>query len=229
MNVFSKLNTLMRANVRESVEKLTEANAISIYNQEIVEAEELLSRRRDALAAAIASRKQLEEDIALLERRIGKRERQLQRLPPAERSEELLRLAAAEIAGLEAELERLKRSHVACCQQISREELALRRLLGEIKEHRREMKMLKAQVHRQACALPGSQTISGRLAALRETRAAINGSVRNGDHLESGMEEAIQRVEGSPVDRELARSGRDDSDLRVAEVLHRLRALDAAT
>ena len=206
MRVFSKLNTLLRASVRESVEKLTGANTIRIYTQEIVETEELLSRRRDALAAAIASRKELEEEIALLARRISKRERQVQRLPKAERGEELLRLAAAEIAGFEAEMESLKRAHVERCQQISREELSLRRLLGETKEHRRELKMLEAQVRRKESAPSGSQTISGRLAALRETRAAISGSVRTGDHLESGMEEAIQRVDGSPVDRELART-----------------------
>jgi phage shock protein A len=228
MRVFSKLQTLLRANVRESVETVTEANAIRIYRQEIVEAEELLSRRREALAAAIASRKDLEVEIGDLQRRIGKRERQVQRLPEAECSEDLLRLAATEIAGFETELNSLKRNHSERCRQISREELALRKLLGEIRGHRREIRLLESQVRRQRSGGPGGQTISGRLAALRETRDAISGSVSEGEHLEAGMEEAIQRVDGSPMDRELSSAGQDDSALHVADVLHRLKGLASA-
>ena len=63
MSIFTKLNTLFRAGVRESAEALTDANAIRIYRQEIIDAESLLTRRRDALAAMIAARKEVEDDI----------------------------------------------------------------------------------------------------------------------------------------------------------------------
>ena len=70
MNVFKKLNTLMRAGARESAERITDANAIRIYRQEIVDAENLLERRRLALAGLIATRKDLEREISSGERRI---------------------------------------------------------------------------------------------------------------------------------------------------------------
>ena len=222
MSVFTKLHTLFRANVRESVEKVTEANAIRIYRQEIVEAEALLSQRRDALAAAIATRCELEADIARAERRIRRREQQLNELPAAERSDELLQLAATEIAEAEAELEQLKQAHVDRCRQINREELALRRLLAEIRNHRRDLKLLEPQLQRRRQGTASCETISGRLAALRETRSGLNASVQADDHIEAGTAEAIERVNGNPVDRALGAAGQDTESLRVAAVLKRL-------
>lgn len=227
MNVFTKLNTLFRANVRESVERVTDANAIRIYRQEIVEAEELLAHRREALAATIATRRELEQDIDQLQKRIGKREEQVRQVPETERSDSLLELAAREIASLESELATHKQRHVEICELVSREEIALRKLLGETREHRREVGLLESQVNRQRAGVPAGQTISGRIAALRETRASIVGTVAGGDHLESGMEEALERVGTSPVDRELRERGRDDASLHIQSVLNRLRGLEA--
>ena len=224
MNMMTKLNTLFRASLRESVEQVTDANAVRIYRQEIVEAEELLSLRRDQLAATIATRRELEQDIDQMERRIARREDQLRRLPESERGEDLLQLAAREIAAFESELQESKRHLQA--ELISREELALRKLLAEIKEHRREIKLLESRFRRHRPGTPATQTVSGRLAALRETRTAIDGCISRGDHLEAGMEEAVARVESSPVDRELEARQRDDHSVHVESVLARLRNLE---
>lgn len=227
MSVFTKLNTLFRASMRESVERVTDVNAIRIYRQEIVEAEELLNLRRDQLAATIATRRELEQDIARMERRIARREEQLRRLPESERGEELLALAAREIAAFESELQQGKQRHVELCELISREELALRKLLAETREHRREIKLLESRFRGQRPGTPAGQTISGRLAALRETRAAIAGAARGSDFLEAGVEEALARVETSPVDRKLEACRQDDETLHVEAVLARLRKLGA--
>ena len=227
MTIMTKLNTLWRAGLRESAERVTEANAIRIYRQEIVDAEELLAQRRDALAVSIATRRQLEADIERLQQRAARREQQVTGLPPAERTEAVLTLAAEEIAGLERELEDNKQRHVALCAAINREERALRQLLGEIREHRREIRLLESQRRRQCAATPGNQTISGRLAALKETRAAICGTVTEAEHLEESMEEAIERVTSSPLERSLRQSGQDEATQRAAAVLARLKAVDA--
>ena len=225
MKVFSKLNTLFRAGVRESVEHLTDANAIRIYRQEIVEAEELLAQRRDALAATIATRRELEQDMDLLQKRISKREEQVRSIPDTERGEPLLEQTAREIAGFERELAGHEQRHLEICEIVARDETSLRKLLAEIREHRREIKLLESQVRRQRA--PSGQTVSGRLAALRETRASIIGAVAGQDHLEAGMEETIERVSGSPVDRELQALGADDLTQHVQTVLSRLRSLGA--
>jgi len=227
MQIFNKLGTLMRAGVRESVEHLTDANAIRIYRQEIVEAEELMSSRRDALAAAIATRRETEGEISSLQGRIQRKEDQISRLHEAARSDELLQAAAREIASYESRLAASKQRHVAICEDISREELALRRLLGEIKEHRRDIKLLESQLSRQRGLhnpVPG-QSISGRLASLRQTRATISDSVSGNQHYEAGMTEALERVESSALDRELTAAAVDDESLHIASVMTRLQGL----
>ncbi len=223
MSVFDKLNTLLRANVTESVTRLTDANAVRIYRQEIVDAETLANQRRDALAATIATRRELESATSRLSTQISQREAQVKSLPEPEASEELLTLAAREIADLEAELETAKRRHIDICELISREERALRKLLGEIREHRREIGLLESQLRHQRISPSASQTLSGRLAALRETRASLKDSVLAGDALEAGMEEAMDRVHGSELEQSLRRRGLDERSHRVAEVLARLR------
>ena len=226
MSIFTKLNTLFRAGVRESAEALTDANAIRIYRQEIIDAESMLTRRRDALAAIIAARKEVEDDIKRSQCRISKRESQLGNLPAEECSEELLQLAAREIATMEAHLDDSKCRHIDLCEKIQREEMTLRKLLAEIKDHRREVKLLEADLQRQRGSLRSSenQTVSGRLAALRQTRSAISEAIGTGDYAEAGMEEALDRVETSELDRHLNARGCSDDEQRVAEVLARLKA-----
>jgi phage shock protein A len=227
MKPFIKLQTLFRANLRESIDHITGANGLRIYRQEILEAEALLAQRRDALAAIIATRRELEAAIEQLQRRMGKREQQIQRLPESARSDQLLELTAREIAGLETEHEALKGRHIELCSQISREETALRRLLSEIREHRREATLLESRAPRRRTGNAPGQTVTGRLATLRETRAAINGQVADSDWLEAGMAEVEERLDESPVDRHLASAGQDDAARKAAAVLQRLRRLPA--
>lgn len=227
MSIFRKLNTLLRAGIRESAEVITDANAIRIYRQEVVDAENLLARRKTALAAMIASRRDLEREIAIAQKRITGRERQVGELPTEERSEELLMLAARDIAATERHLEELRRRLVTTNERIDREEITLRRLLSEIREHRREVKILQSQLARGGGTLAPGQgtTVAEHLATLRETRAHITGAACDLETVEASMEEAMERVEGDPVERELTRMGQDTETHRVNDVLARLKSL----
>ena len=230
MSIFRKLNTLLRAGARETAEHITDANAIRIYRQEVIDAENLLSRRRTCLAAIIATRTDLEKEIAAAQARIQSRERQIAALSPGERSEELLLLAARDIAATEKHLTALQRRHAEVAQRVAAEELTLRRLLAEIREHRREVKILETQVAQsgRSLAYRHSETVAGHLATLRDTRAAITGAVAASNNAEAGMDEAIERIDGDPLQRELCALGRDDESLQVDSVLQRLRDIDGA-
>ena len=227
MRIFAKLNTLLRAGARETAEHITDVNAIRIYRQEVVDAENLLGRRRSCLAATIATRKDLEREIAAAQSRIQSREAQVAGLPPAERSETILMLAAKDIAACEAHLDTLRQRHGEVAERISKEELTLRTLLAEIREHRREVRILETQVGSNG-AYRYRETVAAQLATLRETHAGITGAVAASNQAEAGMEEAIERVDGDPLDRELTALGRDGESQRVDSVLARLRAIDSA-
>jgi len=231
MNVFTKLNTLLRAGARESAEAITNANAIRIYQQEIVDAEQMLIHRRDSLARMIAGRKGLEEDIATTRNSIAAREAQLSRIPETQRSDELLSLAARDIAKTECMLQQYEEGARKLREKIDKEEITLRSLVREIKDHRRELKLLEADLLRQKLS-PNDrpqQTVTGRLAALRATRDALSAAATGGDYAEEGMAEAIERVETSALDQQLARSGLSDEEHHVSMVLARLKTSFAAS
>jgi phage shock protein A len=230
MSIFRKLNTLLRAGARETAEHITDANAIRIYRQEVIDAENLLGRRRACLAAIIATRKDLEKEIASAQARIQSRERQIAAVTSEARTEELLLLAARDIAATERHLTALQRRHVEVAERVGAEELTLRRLLAEIREHRREVKILETQVAQngRSLAYKHSETVAGHLATLRDTRAAITGAVAASNNAEAGMDEAIERIDGDPLERELCALGHDDESLHLDSVLQRLRCIDGA-
>lgn len=225
MRLREKLRLLLHGSVNDSLETLTDANCARIYRQEIREAQDLLSRRRDALGAMIASRKDLEAELERVQRKIAQRESQLKVLDATTLTEALLESTAREIAALEAHAEHTRARHTQTCEMIAREELQLRRLLTELAEHRRDLKILEAQLGRggPGPAGAGRDTVSGRLTALQETRAAIAGGVTQQCHLEEAVEEAGERIAGSDMDRCLRSAAKDPQSLRVAAVLDRLK------
>ena len=225
MSIFTKLYTLLRAGARESAERISDANAIRIYRQEIVDAENLLERRRASLASLIATRKDMERENSCTRQRICTREEQIVAIPPEERSEELLMLGARDIAANEVHVAKLEKRRMEIDERINSEELTLRKLVTEIKEHRREIFILAAELSRNGklntrnC----SGTVAAHLATLRATREGIAGTVSNSDVAEESFVEASERVDGDPLDRELAAQGRDDASLQLASVLERLK------
>lgn len=230
MTVFRKLNTLLRAGARESAERITEANAVRIYRQEIADAEFLLERRRHCLAGLIATRRDVEGEIATCEQRIARREARFAGIAPEQRSEEMLRLTAKDISTTQAHLDELRRRRSALVERIRDEELTLRRLGREIREHRREVKLLATEVARGGCQVMERyrDTVAGHLATLRETRDSISGGVAASDSAEAGMAEAIARLEGDPLEQQMEREGLDEESRRMATVMERLRGLGAA-
>jgi chromosome segregation ATPase len=230
MRFFRKLNTLVRAGARETAEQITDANAIRIYRQEVADAENLFSRRRACLAAIIATRKDLEKEITTAQARIQCRERQVAGLEPPERTEELLLLAAKDVAATESHLAVLQRRHGQVAERVNAEELVLRKLVTELREHRREVTILASQVRDSGRSLCDNynETVAGHLATLRDTRAGIIGAIVASEYAEAGMDEAMERVDGDPLDHELCAMGRDDESLHLEGVLARLRAIKTA-
>jgi phage shock protein A len=227
MNVLKKLNTLMRAGARESAERITDANAIRIYRQEIADAENLLERRRLALAGVIATRKDLEREISSGQRRVRDREQRIAGVDPEQRSEELLLLAARDIAATETHMANLRHRQARIIERIDKEELTLRKLVTEIREHRREVGILASQFSANGGPRSGhcGGTVAAHLATLRETGARITGAVSDNDTAEDSFAEAVERVDGDPLNRVLEAQGRDAASMHIAGVLDRLRGV----
>ena len=157
MSVMRKLSTLFRANARSSAQVIIDANAIRIYEQEIIDAEALLGRRRDAMAIMIANRNELERELETLKLTITRREAQLHRVPDAERTDALLELAAEEIAAAESQQQLLESQHAALSLRVKELEITLRQLISEIRQYRRDLKLLGSQARSMAAGSAGSR------------------------------------------------------------------------
>jgi len=228
MKLLSKLNTLLRAGARESAERITDANAIRIYRQEIVDAEHLLERRRQRFAGLVAMRRDLEGEIAAARRHIRSREEQVAAIEPAGRTRELLLLAARDIAATQTLLAGLERRRGGLIERIGCEQLTLRNLLAEIREHRRELKILAAELADTGRG-PGiafGSTVAAHLETLRSTREGLVSAVAGTDLAEASLVEANDRIDGDPFDRELAAQGRDPTSLQLEAVLEKLMNID---
>ena len=117
----------------------------------------LIEALKGALKSSlIATRKDIEREISAVQLRVASREQQIATLAPQQRTQEILLLAARDIAANEAHLQALESRHVEVAQRVSTEELTLRNLLTEIREHRREVKILASDVARSGLNKTGS-------------------------------------------------------------------------
>lgn len=225
MSIFTKLNVLIRASAHDSVEAITDANCIRIYRQEVRDAVDMLSQRRRALGLMIAARKDIEAELEALQGTIRQRESQVQQLDEPVLTEDVLLAAAQELASLEEYCEVLKRRQAELAKNISREEIQLRRLVSELSEHRRELKMLESQLGMNKGVLQTTpkETIAERLLSMREARLTASGNATTQTHLEEGIDEAEQRLSRDSIDQVLLDNRKDTNSLRVAAVLQRLK------
>ena len=136
-------------------------------------------------------------------------------------------LGARDIAANEAHVAKLDKRRIEIQERITSEELTLRKLVTEIKEHRREIRILAADLSRNGRLTTSncSSTVAGHLATLRATREGIAGTLSNSDVAEESFVEASERVDGDPLDRELHTQGRDAASLQMASVLERLKKM----
>ncbi len=228
MSLLQKLNTLFRAGAREAAEGLLDANALRVYEQEIIDAESVLARRRDAMAELIVNRREMEAEIDRLQKWVRRREQQVRSLPEEARSDSILELAAREIAAEEQREELLKREHEDLCARIAREEAHLRQMMGEIREHRRDLKLLSSKLRVHGASEGCQATLSGRLQSLRQSRTAIGERLTRVDWGEQSVQEVGERLDESPLQRALDRAGQGEAAERTALVLARLSAETSA-
>ena len=224
MSIFVKLNTLFRAGGREAAEALLDANSLRVYEQEIVDAESMLLRQREGMAVRIASREELAREINQVEQQIRKAEEKAALLIAAEKQEHMLELAAAEIATLERRLAALREQHQECCREIDSDEARLRGLVGEIKQHRRDLKLLRSQEARHGGSRSSAgNTLAARLQALRDSRQGIRERLAGNNDLEAGVEEVARRLDQQPFEQALQEQGLADEQLHRDQVLARLK------
>lgn len=160
MNVIRKIATAFRGSVRESAEVVIDANAIRIFEQEIIDAEQGIAKSKQQLTLVIAERVQLERTNTALEEQIQSREQQAAKALDV--GDELL---ATELAEDIIDKEQVVNEQYIAIQNLTSRERNLTRKIQQsaqqVKTFRRELGIAKATASAQkASRLAGSHSNS---------------------------------------------------------------------
>lgn len=175
MNLWIKLGSLLRGQARESMERVIDANALGILEQELHEADAALLEARRQLTVLVAQRIGIERERAVQQQRHREREGQAQ--AALGRQDEAL---ALEVAVHMARLEHLMAEQSRHIESLAAQELKLKERMRAsatiIQEHRRELTLVRATASAQrATALIGSQQhqLHSRVGAMQASLSRI--------------------------------------------------------
>lgn len=223
MGVFSKLTTLVRGAARESAEVILDANAIRVFEQEIVDVEESIQLRKQAMSEVIVARNQIEREIEAIKTIIGKREEQAVAIIEKDSDQELLDEIASDIVQYEETLDNLKAQHKAMSKRILTMETALRRALTEIAQYRRDLRLARAQ-QIGASSLAKANNIPKQLSELESTRRHIDALQTGDDDRETAWSEMEDRMDPQGLNQRFEKIGTAEQLRKKEAVLRRLNA-----
>ncbi len=221
MGIFSKLTTLARGAARESAEVILDANAIRVFEQEIVDVEESVQLRKHAMSEVIVARNQIDREIESIKTIISKREEQARDLIDEEKEHDLVDEIASDIVQYEETLSELESQRTSMSKRIMTIEVALRRALTEIIQYRRDLRLAKAQ-QIGASSLAKANNIPRQLSELEGTRRHIAALQTGDDDRESAWVEMEDRMDPQGLNQRHEKISKAEQAKRKEAVLRRL-------
>ncbi len=222
MNVIQKLTTLVRGSARQSAQSIVDANALTVFEQEIVDVERTVHQRKKVMSEMIVARKQIEEEIISLEQLIEKREQQALKLIDAKKEEGLLEDIASDIAQHEVLLNSLRDQYKTVQTKIESMGKTLRQALADITRHRRELRLAKAQ-HIRASALASANHLPEQLSELETTRDHVITLQSTSIAQEDAWPEISEHLDKHNIDKKIKMEGLDQQQIRAKEILKELK------
>lgn len=225
MNIWRKMGTLFRASAQEPVAKLVDANSIRIFEQELRDAEQAISRSKRELACLMAEKKRLERDNDTLQQAIQRREAQATQA--LDKGEEDL---ALELANLIAEDETLLARQQQQAARLAQQETQLRRQLREsgraLRHFYGELRVARANRHAEqvTCQLKGyARGLNSHMEDMNQSVASIQAQQAHFADVDEALGELDQEDNGQGLDGRLRAAGIDTGEHRGEQVLARLR------
>ncbi len=222
MGIFSKLTTLARGAARESAEVLLDANAIRVFEQEIVDVEESIQLRKQAMSEVMVARNQIDREIDSIKSIIAKREEQARSLIDDNVNDDLLDEIANDIVQFEETLGDLQNQHKTMSKRILNMESALRRAVTEIAQYRRDLRLARAQ-QIGASSLAKANNIPRQLSELEATRRHVAALQTGDDDRESAWKEMEDRMDPQGLNQRHSKVSEADKARRKIAVLNRLK------
>ena len=226
MSVIRKMVTLLRGSARELGESIVDANATTIYEQEIADARSSIREAKDELAGVVARQLKATREVERLRAEAARYEAlAVEALDKAQ--EALAEEVAAKVLTLEAELAEQQRAEATFAVQVQRLKQLIQAAEARLREHEREAEIARTteSVYRATQSISDNMVNGGaRLVSARESLERIK---RRHEDLADRLQAAEQvgrELGGDALDQKLAEAGIGPEAERRRAVMERIRA-----
>jgi len=225
MNVMRKIATAFRGSMRESAEIIIDANAIRIFEQEILDAEQGLSNSKRQLTYVMAERVQLERSTSKLQEQVKGREAQTAKA--LKTNNETL---ANELAEDILEKEMIINEHQGASQALSERERKLTKSIQiaaqQINRFRRELSIAKATESAHKASKIAENHTGGVATSISDLQASlqrIKEHQQRVDDVSSAASAIEDKIGESALDIKIENSGLGSKANDIQAVLARVR------
>ncbi|MEL0583735.1 MAG: PspA/IM30 family protein [Candidatus Thiodiazotropha sp. (ex. Lucinoma kazani)] len=226
MEFFKKLMTAIRGGSRELGEAVLDTQSIRIYEQEIEDAKEAIKKAESDLTGVMAKDMQAGREIERLEKEVSSYESKA--LSALDQDNEALAGEVAEkIAELEVELETQRIAKDRFSAHVDSVKEMIKQTHAKIREHEREISMVKTtdNVHKAAKSI--NQHIDGgssKMVAAKESLERIKHRQQDDSDRMVASESLNDELSGESLENKLKAAGIGDESDRKKQVLERLKA-----
>ncbi|GLP95675.1 PspA/IM30 family protein [Paraferrimonas sedimenticola] len=229
MSILNKLMTVLRAGAREVGEQIVDANSTRIYEQEIRDAENHLTKAKRELTDVMAKEMQANREVDRLKRSISEHEGYATQA--LNQGDEALALEVAEkIAQLEAELAEQQSSLESFSAHAVRLKELVKKSERQLADYQRQLSMVKTteSVQKATATITDSFANSNsKLMNAKESLERIKQRQQNfDDRLKASEELQAQNSDKSLMDK-LEAAGIGEQKSNASSVLDRLKAKKA--
>jgi phage shock protein A len=226
MDFFKKLITAIRGGSREIGEAILDSQGIRIYQQEIEDAKAAIKQAEDDLTAVMAKEMQAGREIERLEKEVANYEQKAIAL--LEKGDEsLVTEVAGKIAELEAELENQRQAKTRFAEHVAKVKEMIKQTHAKIREHEREIAMVKTTENVQKATVSISQHMDGgssKMVAAKESLERIKQRQQDQSDRMSAAETLRAELSGATLEEKLKAAGVGDNEDRQKRVLERLKS-----
>ena len=230
MSVIKKMVTLLRGSAREIGESVVDANATRIYEQEIHDARRSIEEARVGLTEVMAKEMQSAREIERVKKEIARYE-DLAMEALDKLQEGLAEEVAGRVGSLELELEEQSKAHANYAVQVVKLKDMIKAAEAKIREHEREISMVKTteSVYRATRSI--SDTIGSTGSRLLDARQSLERIKQRHEDLADRMQaaESLDKELGEKaLEAKLAEAGIGANADRGRKALERIKARRAA-
>ncbi len=226
MSVIRKMVTLLRSSARELGESVVDANATSIYEQEILDARHSIEQARGELTGVMAKEMQTARRIEQLKAEVSRYEGLA--VEALNKSQEALaEEVAGQVAAMERELSDETQAHASYAVQVAKLKDLIKAAEARIRDHERQLAMAKTteSVYRATRSISDNLGAGGsRLVNARESLERIRQRHEDLADRMTAADELDKEFGHQALERKLAAAGIGEDADRTRQVMERIRA-----